>query len=125
MDCLDDVHVTMAECGCFTVLTITGRKIPNKNIDCIKITIETSIILRSDQPIFKTFDLQINCDPDTKNTRDRLGSVTHKSAKRLGVQMYIQRDFLLQFILSCTHRVVTSKTLSKNHTGSLRSFNTS
>lgn len=101
-----------------------GGKIPNKNIDCIKITIETSITLRSDQPIFKTFNLQINCDPDTKNTVDRLGSVTHKSAKRLGVQMYIQHDFLLQFILSYTHRGVTSKALSKNHTGSLRSFNT-
>jgi len=99
-----------------------GGKIPNKNIDCIKIKID--ITLRSDQPTFKTFDLQINFDPDTKNTRDRLGSVTHKSAKRLGVQMYIQHDFLLQFILSYTHRGVTSKALSKNHTGSLRSFNT-
>lgn len=38
--------------------------------------------------------------------------------------MYIQHDFLLQFILSYTHRGVTSKALSKNHTGSLRSFNT-
>ena len=27
-DCLDDVHVTMAEGGCFSVLTITGRKHP-------------------------------------------------------------------------------------------------
>ena len=39
--------------------------------------------------------------------------------------MYIQRDSLLQFILFCTYRGVTSKALPKNHTGSLRSFNTS
>lgn len=106
-----------------------GENIPNKSLDCMENTTDTSLTLRSaslpnprPSKSPSQFQLWLGYE-EHKHTRDyyvyQCRDLNSKATWR--TQMYIQR-FLNSFSLR-THRGVTSKALSKNHTGSLCSFN--